>query len=144
MIDIYSDIFNGLQSKLTEFENSSEGETLLDDRAIRFIRSFINSSSKFPCITIEEKNNISHNNELDNVESHSLIIYEFNIYDNSIKKMEVCSKLAMVVNSYMSEKLGFERTQNEPIANVADATIYRVFQRYDGIIDNQTLRITRN
>lgn len=144
MVDIYSDIFNGLQSKLTEFENSSEGEALLDERSIRFVRSFINASSKFPCITIEEKNNISKNNELDNVESHSLIIYEFNIYDNSNKKMEVCSKLAMVVNSYMSENLGFERTQNEPIPNVADATIYRVFQRYDGVIDNQTLRITRN
>ena len=144
MIDIYPEIFNGLQSKLTEFENSYDGEILLDERTIRLIRSYIDASSKFPCIIIEEKNNISHNNELDNVESHSLIVYEFNIYDNSIKKMEVCSKLSMVVNSYMSEKLGFERTQNEPIPNVADATIYRIFQRYEGVIDNQTLRITRN
>lgn len=144
MIDVYPQIFEELNNFIQAYMNSSNRATCLNKKQVKLRPEFEDSTSTFPYITIAEKGNEYADRELDNQEKHSSLVYDINIYDNSKNKMEICSKLAMVVNDYMSEKMGFMRTFHEPLPNIRDNTIYRITQRYEGYIDNETGVITKN
>lgn len=144
MIDVYPQISTELESFIQAYMKSSERADCLQKKQVRVRTEFEDSTSSFPYITIGEKGNEYADNELDNQEKHSSLVYDINIYDNSKMKMKICSTLALVVNEYMSEKMGFKRTFHEPLPNVRDNTIYRITQRYEGYIDNETGVITKN
>ena len=91
---------------------------------------------KFPCVSIEEKNNAAWRNSRtqDSNEQHAAVMYEINVYSNRLtgKKQECKNILAVADEAIMT--LGFTRTMISPIPNLGDATIYRLTARYQAII----------
>ena len=143
MISVYPQIFNELQSHIDKTISSAKCPTCLTGKKVILRPEYDRNSTKFPYVTISEKGNAFADKELDNQEKHSSLVFDINIYDNSKNRMEICSELALIINFYMSEVMGFTRFMSEPIPNLMDATIYRIFQRYDGFIDNETGVITK-
>lgn len=143
MIDIFPQIYAGLKAHIDLFSETEEGKALIENRSISYHDAYARSEQKFPCITIEEKANSNSTGETDLVEKKSNLMYEINVYDNGKKRTEVCRKLAVVIDKYMAETMGFLREFGEPFPNIADATVYRYISRYEGYIDNETGNISR-
>lgn len=98
---------------------------------------YTDTPAKFPAVTITESDNtvlkrLRTNDRLENAVS---VMYEVNIYTNTVgyKKLDA-KKILSVVDAEM-EEMGFTRTYCSPIANIQDATIYRIVARYDGVVD---------
>lgn len=144
MIDIYPQIYQELDTHIADYLKSEKCANVLKKKKVKLQPEFNANTTVFPYITIGEKGNTYADSELDNHELHSSLVFDINIYDNTKNKMEICSKLSLVVNDYMANKMGLRRTFNEPMPNLADATIYRITQRYEGFINNETGKITKN
>lgn len=129
MIDIFIQIYNGLKTAVNNYNSDA-----------KVYNAYVPSTASFPYISIEEKSNveIANKRELDSAETMSRVMYEINIYDNTTNKIQVCRGLASVVNDYMSVLAGLKRTSNQPIPNTANTQIYRVVQRFEGYINNDT------
>jgi len=135
MVDIFQYVLDTLENNVNDYADSPQGKLALNNRTVKVEPSYQASATVFPHITIEEKTNAFANSELDCREKFSTIMYEVNIYDNSVNKIFVARTLSKVCNDTLT-RLGFKRIYNEPIPNTADATIYRIVQRFDGYIDN--------
>lgn len=143
MIDIFPQIYKEIKERLTAFENSEVGMSLLGKKSIKVSDTYLYSSQKFPCVTVEEKSNEYADGETDFAEKHSDLMYEINIYDNSKNKLETCRKIATAIDGYMTGKMGFRRVMCEPYPNTADSTVYRYLLRYEGYIDTETGNISK-
>lgn len=143
MVDIFPQIFKEIKEKLTAFEESEVGASLLGENRIKVSNTYLYSSQKFPCVTIEEQDNSNADGETDFTEKHSSLMYEINIYDNSKNMLEVCRRIARTIDEYMSVRMGFRRTIGEPFPNTADSTVYRYLLRYEGYIDTETGNISK-
>lgn len=143
MVDIFPQIFRELKERLTAFEQSVVGASLLGENRIKVSNTYLYSSQKFPCVVIEEMVNNEADGETDLHEKHSSLMYEINVYDNSKNMLEICRKIATVIDGYMSTEMGFKRVVGEPFPNTADSTVYRYLLRYEGYIDTETGNISR-
>ena len=123
MIDIENIVVDKVIDELTnEFENitvSSE-ETKVP--------------ASFPSVLILEKSNTVYLDSRDeNKENHVNVMFQADIYDNDVaNKKSNCKLIASKLDSIMQE-MGFTRTFCEPIANLEDATIYRISTRYTAV-----------
>lgn len=92
------------------------------------------SIKKFPTITFEEKSNtVYQQSSTDVVENAANLMYEVNVYTNTIGYREDDAREYMLfINNFMAS-LGFTRTMLSPIPNLADSTIYRLTARYTGV-----------
>lgn len=97
---------------------------------------YVRTSPRFPCVSIEQRDSSvwRGSRETTNMEVHTSVMYEVNVYSNkeSGKKAE-CKEILSVVDDELS-KLNFTRTMLSPVPNLADATIYRLTARYQGIV----------
>ena len=124
MIDIENIVINKVIEELTNvFENitvSSE-ETKVP--------------ASFPAIMILEKaNSVYLDSRDENKENHANIMFQADIYDNDVNnKKENCKTIAKHLDLVM-QSMGFTRTMSEPIANLEDATIYRITTRYTAVV----------
>ena len=124
MIDIENIVVNKVIEELTNvFENitvSSE-ETKVP--------------ASFPAVFILEKSNTIYLDSRDeNKENHANIMIQADIYDNDISsKKSNCKAIAAHLDEVM-QSIGFTRTMCEPIANLEDATIYRITARYTAVV----------
>ena len=102
---------------------------------------YVRAPAKFPCVSVEEKNNAVWRNSRDSseIEHQVAVMYEINIWSNlkNGKKRE-CKQIAAVVDEEMRH-IGFTRTMLNPLPNLSDATIYRMTGRYQAIVgqDNE-------
>lgn len=125
MIDIENYIFDYIAKKL---RTNYDGITVSGE--------YIPMPSKFPCVTIEEKDNsVKLDFRTTNIENMAQVMYEVNVYSNktSGRKAEA-RKVMQSVDGYMSE-LGLTRTMINPIPNLEDSTIYRLVARYEADVD---------
>ncbi len=92
------------------------------------------SIKTFPAVTFEEKSNtVYQQTSTDVVENAANLMYEVNVYTNTIGYREDDAREIMLfINEFMSS-LGFTRTMLSPIPNLADSTIYRLTARYSGV-----------
>ena len=124
MIDIENIVINKVIEELTNvFENitvSSE-ETKVP--------------ASFPAVLILEKSNIVYLDSRDeNKENHANIMIQADVYDNDISNKKAnCKAIATKLDEIM-QSLGFTRIMCEPIANLEDATIYRITARYTAVV----------
>ena len=124
MIDIENIVVDKIIDGLTkEFENitvSSE-ETKVP--------------ASFPAVLILEKSNTVYLDSRDeNKENHVNVMFQADIYDNDVAdKKSNCRNIATKLDDIM-QKMGFTRTFLEPIANLEDATIYRISARYTAVV----------
>ena len=94
---------------------------------------YVRAPARFPCVSIEERDNsVWRNSRTNDVEVHAAIMYEINVYSNKTTgKKQECKAIVQVADKAMG-KMGFTRTMLTPIQNLADATIYRMSGRYSG------------
>ena len=125
MIDVESIVFSTVASAL---------RAVYDD--IFVSGEFTDVPAKFPAVTIVESDNaIVQRMRTTNIENAVTVMYEVNIYTNTVgyKKSEAKDILEVVDDEF--SKLGFARVLCNPVANLSDATIYRIVARYQASID---------
>ena len=125
MIDVESIIFSTVASAL---------RAVYDD--IFVSGEFVDVPAKFPAVTIVESDNaIVQRMRTTNIENAVTVMYEVNIYTNTVgyKKSEAKDILEVVDDEF--SKMGFARVLCNPVANLSDATIYRIVARYQASID---------
>ena len=97
---------------------------------------FTDLPAKFPAVTIvESDNSIVQRMRTTNIENAANVMYEVNVYSNKIgyKKSEAKEILSTIDEEF--SRLGFARTMCNPVANLQDATIYRIVARYEAAVD---------
>ena len=97
---------------------------------------FTDVPARFPAVTIVQSDNaIVQRMRTTNIENAVTIMMEINVYTNTVgyKKSEAKDILEVVDNEFA--KMGFARILCNPVANLSDATIYRIVARYQASID---------
>ena len=125
MIDVESIVFSTVANAL---------RAVYDD--IFVSGEFVDVPAKFPAVTIVESDNaIVQRMRTTNIENAVTVMYEVNIYTNTVgyKKSEAKDILEVVDDEF--SKMGFARVLCNPVANLSDATIYRIVARYQASID---------
>lgn len=92
--------------------------------------------ARFPAVTIvEEDNAVVQRMRTTNIENAVSLMYSANVYTNTVgyKKSEAKDILEVVDDEF--SKMGFARTMCNPVANLQDATIYRIVARYEATVD---------
>lgn len=125
MIDIENEVFNTIATVLRK-----------EYGPISVYGEYVKSPATFPTVMIEERSNsaLEKTQDSGNVENHVSVMYEVNVYSNktSGKKSE-CKAIFATLDAEFN-KLGFTRITKEPIANLDDATIYRMIGRYTAVV----------
>lgn len=99
---------------------------------------YTDTPARFPAVIISEIDNSvlqRMTTYAPYMENAASVAYEVNVYTNTIgyKKSEAKDIMQTVDEEFA--KLGFTRTSCNPIANLQDATIYRMVARYQGVVD---------
>ena len=99
---------------------------------------YVDSPARFPAVTIVESDNSvlpKMRTAAPNLENAVSMMYEVNVYTNSVgyKKSEAKDIMETIDNEF--SKIGFTRTMCNPVSNLQDATIYRIVARYEGVAD---------
>lgn len=123
MIDIENIVIDKVIERLT---NSFENITVSSEET--------KTPASFPAVLIVEKSNTVYLDSRDeNKENHANIMFQADIYDNDVDdKKATCKRISSELDSIMQE-MGFTRTMCEPIANLEDATIYRITMRFTAV-----------
>lgn len=123
MIDIENIVIDKVIDRLT---NSFENITVSSEET--------KTPASFPAVLILEKSNTVYLDSRDeNKENHANIMFQADIYDNDVNdKKATCKRISSELDSIMQE-MGFTRTLCEPIANLEDATIYRITMRFTAV-----------
>ena len=95
---------------------------------------YVSQPPRFPAVHIEEFDNFTVRSTQTNAtqEKTVQIVYEVNVYSNKtkVKKVECKNIIGLIDAEFM--KLGFTRIMLNPVQNMHDATIYRMYARYRG------------
>ena len=125
MIDIENDVFTAVA---TAVRTAHSGTYVVGE--------YVPAPKTFPAVSIVESDNrVLERYRTENIENAVSVMYEVNIYSNkaSGKKSEAKAIAATVDTAFTS--LGFTRTMRSQVANLNDATIYRIICRYEAIVD---------
>lgn len=128
MIDIESDIFGEVASAVLK---AFPGAFVTDE--------YLPVPPAFPCVMVIEMSNTTHEGTTSSagIENHAVVMYEVNVYSNSISsKKQECKAIAGLVSDVFT-RMGFARTMHNPLPNMADATIYRITSRYTGLVSQR-------
>lgn len=107
-----------------------------DHNGIFVSGEYVNIPASFPAVTvIESDNRVFERMRTTTIENAVSLMYECNIYTNrsGYKKQDANAILQTLNNAF--EGIGFTRTFCNPIANLQDATIYRIVVRFQGVCD---------
>ena len=111
--------------------------TALRDKYDVFVSGeYTDLPAKFPAVTIVQIDNaIVQRMRTTNIENAVSVAMEVNVYTNTVgyKKSEAKDIMETVDEEFT--KLGFARTMCNPVANLQDATIYRMVARYEATVD---------
>lgn len=131
MIDIENEVYTSVETAVKEIYPN-----------IFMTGEYVAAPASFPCVSLVEVMNSIFRRSATNteIENHAVITYEVNVYTNKTKgKKTQCKQIIDLVDKKMLE-LGFVRRFMQSVPNVADATIYRMFGRYQAVIDkNHTI-----
>lgn len=121
---VFTNVANALKAEITGYSIYSE---------------YTEVPAKFPAITVVESNNtVLKKMRSLKIENAVSLTYEVNIYSNAVggnKKVEV-KKIQDIVDRAF-ESMGFTRTACNPMENLQDTTIYRLYSRYEGVADKE-------
>jgi len=83
---------------------------------------------------IETSNIVLRRMRTTKIENASTILFEVNVFSNKVAGAKLQARDIMETVDAEFEKLGFTRTMMSPTPNLADATIYRITARYEGVV----------
>jgi len=125
MIDIESDVFNAVSTKL---RSTYPGIWVTGEES--------DFPARFPAATISEKDNsVAERMRTLNIENSANLMYEVNVYSNkAVGKKQEAKQIMQIIDQEFA-KLNFTRTMCNHISNLQDATIYRIVARYKAAVD---------
>lgn len=124
MIDIENDVFNEVATAL---RSAHAGVWVAGE--------FVDSPAKFPAVTIVESDNrIFERMRTRRIENAVRVMYEVQIYSNKASGKKAEAKAIADTADGVFARLGFTRTMRSQVANLKDATIYRIVCRYEAIV----------
>lgn len=124
MIDIENDVFNAVATALRTNYNG-----------ILVSGEYVDSPARFPAVTIVESDNrIYDRMRTTKIENAVRVMYEMQVYSNNPSGKKAEAKAIADTADQVFEELGFTRTMRSQVANLKDATIYRVVCRYEAIV----------
>lgn len=91
----------------------------------------------YPCVSIEEADNYSHNDSQDSGsnENYANLTYEIHVYSNKANgKKSQCKEIFSVCDREFL-KMGFTRTMKQPVP-MDDAISCQLIGRYEAVISN--------
>lgn len=92
--------------------------------------------SKFPAVSIVEKNNsVMQNMRTNNIENAVSLMYEVNVYSNKVGYSKMEAKEILNVVDAAFTRIGFTRTFSNPVQNLEDKTVFRIVARYEANMD---------
>lgn len=100
--------------------------------------------SKFPCVTVVEKDNSVYERSQDNIssENHATVVFEIQAYSNNTTgKREEAKKLLKLADEAMLNS-NFTRTLKNELPN-SDRSVYRLYASYTAIVA-QSVEINGN
>lgn len=124
-IDLESDIYSAVAEELLQ---KHEGVSVYGE--------YVEKPAEFPAVTlVEADNRVLERMRTRNIENAASVMWEANIYSNKApgKKAEA-KAIAATLDAKMAE-IGFTRTFKSQMANLNDATIFRIVCRYEAVID---------
>ena len=71
------------------------------------------------------------------IENAATVLYEVNIYSNKVGYGKIEAKELLQTVDEEFSKLNFTRILMNPVANLNDATIYRIVARYQAVVDKE-------
>lgn len=125
IIDIENDIYSTLADELRDKHTG-----------ISVYGEYVDKPARFPAVTlVEADNRVLERMRTRNIENAASVMWEANIYSNkSPGKKAEAKAIANTLDAKFSE-IGFTRTFRNQVANLNDATIYRIVCRYEAVID---------
>ena len=111
--------------------------TALRDKYDVFVSGeYTDLPAKFPAATIVQIDNaIVQRMRTTNIENAVSVAMEVNVYTNTVGYKKSVAKDIMETVDEEFTKLGFARTMCNPVANLQDATFYRMVARYEATVD---------
>lgn len=124
MIDIEADVFSFVAERLRA-----------EYPGIFVAGEYVDVPAKFPAVTIVENDNrIDTRYRTNNIERAVTLMYECNIYSNKANGKKAEAKAVTDTMDGAFEDLGFTRTMKNQVANLNDASIYRIVCRYEAVV----------
>lgn len=124
MIDVENDVFDTVA---TELRSKHAG--------IFVAGEFVDSPAKFPAVTIVEADNrIFEQMRTRRIENAVRVMYEVQIFSNKASGKKAEAKSIADTADGVFASLGFTRTMRSQVANLKDATIYRIVCRYEAVV----------
>lgn len=124
MIDIENDVYDYVCRRL-----------LAAHDGIEVSGTYVQAPSSFPFVSIVENDNrVFQRMRTRTIENAVSVMYECNIYSNKVAgKKDEAKGIATTLDEAF-ESAGFTRTMRNQVANLFDASIYRIVCRYEAII----------
>lgn len=124
MIDIEGDVFDTVATALRSAH-----------AGIWVAGEFVDSPAKFPAVTIVEADNrIFERMRTRRIENAVRVMYEVQIFSNKASGKKAEAKSIADTADGVFASLGFTRTMRSQVANLKDATIYRIVCRYEAVV----------
>ena len=122
IVDITNEIYTVLKQALT-------GVTVLE--------AYPSTVPTFPCIVVEEMQNLSDEETKDSSGFHySRIALEINIFSNAENKISQVKNIRKQINDILNGNYKMNRDDARPVPNYADDNIYRYVLRYSAMVDS--------
>lgn len=127
MISVENFIFSRISKKLRE---EYPGAYVSGEE----VRTPAFEDSSIAVSIVEASNSVYRRMTTTTIENAAQVMYEVNVYSNKVgyKKSEAKEVLAFIDEQF--SQMGLVRTMSTPMANLQDATIYRIVARYSGVV----------
>lgn len=124
MIDIESKVVDSIFNAVTTEYPNADVTTGFDEK-----------TAKFPCVVIEEKNNLDYQKTAtdDCSENHAKLIYEVSVYTNNVDDAKTVGKKILNIVDETLKSLKFRRVRKNQPLNIA-RTIFRQYGRWDVVV----------
>lgn len=97
--------------------------------------TYVSAPSRFPFVSIiESDNRIFDRMRTVRIENAAIVMYECNIYSNKVSGKKQEAKAIANTLDEAFESAGFTRTMRNQVANLNDASIYRIVCRYEAVV----------
>lgn len=120
---------------MIDIENIVINKVVEELKSISVISDETRTPASFPTVIVTCNSNSVYVDSQDECkENHANVLFQADIYDNDVNcKKENCKAISKQLDEVM-QSLGFTRTLCEPVANIEDATIYRMTMRFSAVV----------
>lgn len=129
MIDVENIVHTTLKEALTEAYPS-----------LSYSSEYVDAPAQFPAVTVVESDNrVYKKMSALEIENHAELTYDCNVYSNKASGRKTEAKAIAETLDTAFKNMGFTRRMKQPMPNLQDSRIYRIFLRYEGIVDTENI-----